>query len=70
MRGGDFRQQEILKIWRNKLSEENNFYIGSFEIKCGSGTYVRGIANSLGERIKIPSLAYSIKRTRVGKYVL
>ena len=67
---GDFRQQEILKIWRNKLSEENNFYIGSFEIKCGSGTYVRGIANSLGEKIKIPSLAYSIKRTRVGKYVL
>lgn len=67
---GDFRQQEILKIWKEKLIKENNFYIGSFEIKCGSGTYVRGIANSLGERLNIPSLAYSIKRTKVGKFVL
>lgn len=71
---GDFRQAEILKIWHKKLSKKNNFYlnfyIGSFKIKCSSGTYVRGIAYSLGKEIKIPSLAYSIKRTRVGKYVL
>ena len=67
---GDFRQKEILKIWRKKLEKENAFYIGSFKIKCSSGTYVRGIANSLGEKINIPSLAFSIKRTKVGKYVI
>ena len=65
---GDFRQEEILKIWRKKLEKENSFYIGSFKIKCISGTYVRGIANSLGEKLNIPSLAFSIKRTKVGKY--
>lgn len=67
---GDFRQIEILKIWHKKLLKENNFYLGKFKIKCSSGTYVRGIADSLGKKMKIPSLAYSIKRTRVGKYML
>lgn len=67
---GDFRQKEILNIWHKKLKKEDNFYIASFKIKCSSGTYVRGIANSLGEKLNIPTLAYSIKRTRVGKYIL
>ena len=67
---GDFRQEVILKNWRKKLAKENTFYVGSFKIKCSSGTYVRGIANSLGEKINIPSLAFSIKRTKVGKYVI
>lgn len=67
---GDFRQEEILKIWQRELAKKNDFYIASFQIKCGSGTYVRGIANSLGEKIGIGALAHSIKRTRVGKYML
>ena len=72
---GDFRQKEILKIWRKKLSQgpslrkkEEKLYIASFKIKCGSGTYVRGIADSLGKRINIPALAFSIKRTKVGRF--
>lgn len=66
---GDFRQKEIVKLWQKNLRKENMKYaIAYFKIKCGSGTYVRGIANSLGEKIGIPALAYSIKRTRVGKY--
>ncbi len=72
---GDFRQKEILKIWRRelgglsrkKLSEQ--FFSASFKIKCGSGTYVRVIANDLGIKIGIPALAYSIKRTKIGKWV-
>jgi tRNA pseudouridine55 synthase len=67
---GDFRQEEILKIWREKLMERKDFYIVNFKIKCSSGTYVRGIANSLGEKLNVPSLAFSIKRTKVGKYVI
>ena len=70
---GDFRQKEILKIWHKNLSVKHRvfntkFFIASFRIKCGSGTYVRGIANSLGEKIGIPALAFSIKRTKIGKY--
>ncbi len=74
---GDFRQKEILEIWRKKLKQgqsllkkEEYFYIANLEIKCGTGTYVRGIVNSLSENIRIPALAYSIKRTKIGKYVL
>ena len=67
---GDFRQKEILKIWRKKLSlsKSQYFFLASFKIKCGSGTYVRSIANSFGERIGIPALAFSIKRTKIGKW--
>ena len=67
---GDFRQKEILKIWHRKLKvgKTNPLFIASFRIKCSSGTYVRGIANSLGEKMGIPALAYSIKRTKVGRY--
>jgi tRNA pseudouridine55 synthase len=70
---GDFRQEEILKIWEKKLNHKEvveKFFIASFKIECSSGTYVRGIANSIGEKMKIPALAFSIKRTRVGRYVL
>ena len=66
---GDFRQEEILKIWHQALNVKHSvFDIASFKIKCSSGTYVRGIANSLGEKMDIPALAYSIKRTKVGRY--
>ena len=71
---GDFRQQEILKIWKKELGQSKNksskFYLADFEIKCGSGTYVRGIADSLGKKINYPALAYRIKRTKIGKYSL
>ncbi len=68
--GGDFRQKEILKVWKKELGkkEKNKFLLGFFTIKCTSGTYVRTIANSLGEELGVPALAYSIKRTRLGKW--
>ena len=67
---GDFRQKEILSIWRKKLAgkESANFYIAGFAIRSSSGTYVRAIAHALGERLGIPALAYRIKRTKVGKF--
>ncbi|MEX2029057.1 MAG: hypothetical protein WD963_01080, partial [Candidatus Paceibacterota bacterium] len=72
---GDFRQKEILDIWNKylrtstlKYEQGESLLIGSFKIKCSSGTYVRGIANALGDRIGIPALAFSIKRTKIGKW--
>lgn len=68
---GDFRQNEILKIWRQALGEQHSvFNIASFKITCSSGTYVRGIAHSLGRKIGTPALAFSIKRTKIGRYVI
>jgi len=67
---GDFRQKEILKIWHEKIlsNKRRSFFLASFKIKCGSGTYVRAIANDLGEKMNIPALAFSIKRTKIGKW--
>ncbi len=75
--GGDFRQKEILKTWQVKLnrkqmadSQVDNFWVASFNIKCSSGTYVRGIANSLGEKMDILALAFKIKRNKIGNFML
>ena len=66
---GDFRQEEILKIWKKKLNKKTiPLLTANFKIKCGSGTYVRGIAHSLGKKIGVPALAFSIKRIKVGNY--
>ena len=66
---GDFRQEEILQAWDEAIKGgAKAYFVGSFKVKCGSGTYVRGIAHGLGEKIGVPALAYSIKRTKVGKF--
>lgn len=64
---GDFRQDEILKIWKKELSNSKTqkFFIASLKTKCSSGTYVRSVANSLGNKLEIPALAFSIKRTKI-----
>lgn len=70
---GDFRQKEILHIWKKELNDEKmpkHFFVASFTAKVTSGTYVRTIANDLGDKISIPSLALSIKRTKIGKWSL
>ncbi|MBP6883997.1 MAG: hypothetical protein KBC06_02085 [Candidatus Pacebacteria bacterium] len=66
---GDFRQNEILKVWEKKLvKNKNHFFVANFHIKCESGTYVRAIAHDLGEKVGVPALAFSIKRTKIGKW--
>ncbi len=69
---GDFRQVEILKIWRKKLKSHINsqkrFFLADFHITCNSGTYVRAVAHDLGERMGVSSLALTIRRTKIGKW--
>lgn len=69
---GDFRQKEILKLWEKKLNRQNNkannFLTVELIISCASGTYIRSLAHSLGQRLNCPALLYGLKRTAVGKY--
>lgn len=60
---GDFRQEEIKGAWQ-EIDLPENLHITKFKINCSSGTYVRSLANEMG------GIAYSIKRTRVGGYIL
>ena len=64
---GDFRQKEILDEWQNVLSRSNldNWLVVSIRVNCTSGTYMRSLANSIGEKVGIPALALNIKRTKI-----
>lgn len=69
---GDFRQEEILKNWEKELKDKENikYPIIKLRILCGSGVYVRGIANKLGKSLGIPALALNIKRTKIGEFTI
>ena len=69
---GDFRQSEILKEWDSAMarSDLDVFNIISIKVNCTSGTNMRTLANSIGEKIGIPALALNIKRTKIGKYTI
>lgn len=67
---GDFRQNKILNKWEDVLNktEQDNFIVISIKVECTSGTYMRSLANSIGEKIGIPALALNIKRIKVGDF--
>lgn len=67
---GDFRQKEILALWERELKSnyEERYPIVRLKISCGSGAYMRVIANDIGENLGVPTLAFNIKRTKVGEY--
>lgn len=67
---GDFRQKEIVTQWTRVLGVDRVFQIGKFRITCQSGTYVRALIGEIGKWVGVPTLAYSIRRTRVGTYTL
>jgi tRNA pseudouridine55 synthase len=67
---GDFRQEEIIRLWRRHLKREGDreFPCATIHISCSSGTYARSIAHGLGEELGIPALALHILRTKVGDF--
>ena len=42
----------------------------SLQIACGSGTYIRSLANDLGQMLRSGSYLAALKRTRVGDWLL
>ena len=69
---GDFRQDEIKKRWREILIPDNAtkstgqlFHCLRLRVKCSSGTYMRSLANRIGEDAGTGAFALSIKRTRL-----
>ena len=80
---GDFRQDKILNEWNEKVfadkikktkslhkNEEIEYPIIKIKVKCASGSYMRTLAELIGDKLKVPALAYSIKRLGVGDYSL
>ncbi len=68
---GDFRQDAILTSWNEQLgsiSETLTFPIARIKVTCSSGTYMRTLANQIGQDFNVPALAWSIKRTTLGNF--
>ena len=68
---GDFRQHDILILWKQMLGgfeRQDKIFLGKFKAHVSSGTYIRGIVNDLGNSLGIGACALSITRTKVGEY--
>jgi tRNA pseudouridine55 synthase len=64
---GDFRQKEILDEWDRLLrkTKEEKFKMAEINAFCGSGVYIRSLADDIGKKLKSGALTFSIKREDV-----
>lgn len=67
---GDFRQQEILDRWTVVLRDVQEVVLLSCELDVASGTYIRSLAEILGDHLGTGALLYRLLRTSVGEYTL
>jgi tRNA U55 pseudouridine synthase TruB len=67
---GDFRQEMVLASWERFFGKKmhEKFVIAKIEISASGGTYVRSIANDMGEKFGCGAIALNIVRTRVGEW--
>lgn len=67
---GDFRQAEVKKSWEQIESHQQPLKLVQATFHVASGTYIRSIAHTLGERLGCGAILYSLTRTSVGKMTL
>lgn len=69
---GDFRQEEIIKRWREIMKgvKLQTFLTAKFRINCSSGTYIRGLVNDMGQAFGTGAIALDILRTKVDTFTL
>lgn len=67
--GEDFRRDEVRASWKHiEDFGPNEFSILRFECTVSSGTYMRTLAEMIGEKLGTKGLAYSIHRTHIGTF--
>lgn len=68
--GQDFRQDAIRSAWRELFTTAvaHDYCIIRITVVCGTGTYMRTLAQRLGEALGTCAVAASIHRTRMGVY--
>lgn len=67
--GSGFRKDEIVARWRSLRNGDTKQYT---IVKCkavvSSGTYIRTLAPLIAEKLGTHGLAYSIRRTKIGRF--
>lgn len=68
--GRDFRRTEVREHWHKILMEHKYHRYAIAELTCvaSSGTYMRSLAEEIAKRLNTCGLAYSIHRTKIGRY--
>lgn len=69
--GNDFRRSDIRLSWKKFINEdksEQELYVAKFACIASSGTYMRTLAEMIAKELNTCGLAYSIHRTKIGKY--
>ena len=64
----DFRQDDILLDWHKLIA--GNYLVVTCQAKVSSGTYIRSLANLIGEKLNTSAIAFDILRKQVGDYYL
>ncbi len=69
--GADFRQDEIRARWEEIFTSmpDRSFAMIKLRVVCGSGSYMRTLAERIGESLGTTAFAISINRIRIGRYV-
>ncbi len=65
--GADFRITEVQKSWDEILTNESSYTILKLLVTCGSGSYMRTLAERIGTALGTSALALSIHRRHVGR---
>jgi len=65
----DFRKDEIVERWQHlRGSADEQCTILRFKAVVSSGTYIRTLSALIAQKLGTEGLAYSIHRTRMGRY--
>lgn len=69
--GADFRQDAVRAKWNEIFMTISNreFYLLKLRVICASGSYMRTLAERIGTSLGTTSLALSINRIKIGKYI-
>ncbi len=65
----DFRRDSVQSAWRSLLSGDEEYVVARIRATVSSGTYMRSLAPLIAKRLGATGLAYSIERTRIGRYI-
>jgi len=67
---GDFRQKEIIAAWEKFAREYSTtvFPLTKLCISCSSGTYMRSLAERIGNETGTVAFVFSIQRTKIGEF--
>lgn len=65
----EFRSEEIGQKWSELLrGDDKQYAIAKFRAVVGAGTYIRTLASLIAMQSGTDGIAYSIHRTKIGKY--